>query len=324
MRTDRRKNFRYPPGGEAKTVVLRCDGTDQSATVANLSAEGFRITFEIPEGTEPPKVGDVALLATQNGSHQVRIANVQVEKGIAHIGLERLADFSRPNPRQRREDPSKGHVGGGRRFGDQSSSLFLKVAIVAGVAVLGIVGINLTLTARGNSSDHPAAENGNRPATAAQPEPPRSRVDRQAPTDTKNFQASAERNQAADAKFDASIKIGAALKRAAREKKTVLVEFGTEKCDACYRLHDFMTKNADFAAAFEKDFVLVLVDKSANRALFNRLVPAEHHNEASFFTLLDKAGQPLKGEKTDQVASGSGFDIDKIKALLEPSAAPKK
>ena len=188
------------------------------------------------------------------------------------------------------------------------------MGIVVAVAVLGIVGINLTLTVRGNSSGHVVAS-----TTKAGETRPAPVADATAP-ETKTFQERPEREQTlVEPKFDAWLKIVAALKRATRENKTVVVEFGTEKCESCYRLRNFITQNAEFAAAFEKDFVLVVVDKAANPSLFNRLVPAERQKESSFFTLLDKEGRTVKGVTTDKVASGSGFDINKIKALLQPS-----
>jgi hypothetical protein len=326
MQAERRKNFRCPPSNDAETVVLRLKGIDRTAKVVNLSAEGFRISFETEDGIEQAQVGDVALLGTRHGSHQVRVANVQCENGAVQLGLERLADFSRPSHRVRRKDPSKGHVGGGRRFGDPSSSLFVKVAIVAAVALLGIVAVNLTLTARGNSSHRAVVDKGKVPAIGAGQTAARSsRIDDPPSSETRTVRESFQREPVLEEPtFDASIKIAAALKRASRENKLVLVEFGNEKCESCYRLHDFITKNAEFAAAFERDFVLVLVDKAANQALFNRLVPAEHQKDVSFLSLLDKDGRSVKGEKTEEVASGPGFDINRVKAVLQPPTAPKK
>ena len=69
-----------------------------------------------------------------------------------------------------------------------------------------------------------------------------------------------------DAKSDGSIQVTAALKRATREHKQVLVEFGTEKCDSCYRLHDLFTKNSEISDAL-KNVVLVSLDFAANQKL---------------------------------------------------------
>jgi hypothetical protein len=319
MQTDRRKNFRCPPGGDAESVVLRNRGIDQTAQIVNLSAEGFRVSFEVPEGSEPPQVDDVAILSTPNGSHQVRVANIQVANGTAQLGLERLADLVRPSGRARKDEPAKGHVGGGRRAGDPSSSMLVKVVLVAAIAVLGIVGINLTLTSRGDSNDNATADKDS--------ESVKSRPESKSRTSRANEPRSAGKTAQepieyeklrADPQLDATVKISAALKRATRENKQVVLEFGTEKCDSCYGLRDFIAKNAEFAAAFQKDFVLVLVDKTANQAIYRRFVPAEHQADAAFFTLLDKDGQIVKGEKTENVAEGTGFVINKIKALLQP------
>jgi hypothetical protein len=319
MQNDRRKNFRCPPGGDAEPVVLRLPGSDQAAQIVNLSAEGFRVSFEAEDGREPPKVDDVAILSTPNGSHQVRVANVQVENGRVQLGLERLADFARSTSRARKDEPAKGHVGGGRRAGDPSSSMLVKVVLVGAIAVLGIVGINLTLTSRGDSHDSATADTGREGAKSRPPSNSRvSRVDERPSTrQTAQEPIEPEKLHAAP-QLDATVKISAALKRATRENKQVVLEFGTENCDSCYRLRDFIAKNAEFAAAFQKEFVLVLVDKSANQTLFHRYVPAEHRKDDAFFTLLNKYGQIVKGEKTENVA---GFDINKLKDL---QPAPSK
>jgi hypothetical protein len=321
MQTDRRKNFRCPSSGDAESVVLRNRGIDQSAQIVNLSAEGFRIACEVPEGAEPPQVDDVAILATHNGSYQVRVANVQVADGTVQLGLERLADLVRPSGRARKDEPAKGHVGGGRRAGDPSSSMLVTVVLVAALAVLGIVGINLALTSRDDSNDNATADK-DRGGAKSRPEANSrtSRVDEPRSAGKTAREPTEHEKLHADPQLDATVKISAALKRATRENKQVVLEFGTENCESCYRLRDFIAKNAEFAAAFQKDFVLVLVDKAANQTLYHRFVPAEHLTDASFFTLLDKDGQIVKGEKTENVAGGAGFDINKIKAL-QPSSS---
>jgi hypothetical protein len=320
MQNDRRKNFRLPPSGEAESVVLQLPGIDQTAQIVNLSAEGFRVSFETEEGFEPPKMGDLAILATHNGSHQVRVANIQVESGLVQLGLERLADFARRSGRARKDEPGTGHVGGGRRVDDLSSSMLVKVGVVAAIAVLGIVGINLTLPSRGDSSGHVVTDKGREALKRPTQADSRSPRDEGAPPDEKIVPAPVEPDKLhSDSQLDSTVKIAAALKRASRENKQVVLEFGTEKCESCYRLRDFIAKNAEFAAAFQKDFVLVLVDKAANPALFNRFVPAEHQKDAAFFTLLGKDGQIVKGEKTENVADGAGFDLNKIKASQPPS-----
>lgn len=318
MQSERRKNFRCPSASDGETVVLRYKGVDQTAKVVDLSAEGFRIAFEAESGIESAKVGDVALLATRNGSHEVRIANVQIENQTVRLGLERVADFSRAGQRVRKIDMSKGRVGGGRRSGDPSSSMLVKVGLVVAIGVLAMVGINLTLTAHGKSGGHAVAKTAGSPGIGDQAAQ-RPTVEAPAAAETKTFQEPPAREHAlADPKFDAAIKIVSALKRATRENKTVLVEFGTDKCESCYRLRDYLSKNAEFAAAFQRDFVLVLVDKATNQTLFNRLVPAEQQKDASCFAVLDREGRTVKVEKTKDVAGDTGFDINKLKALLQP------
>ncbi len=340
MSEDRRKNYRCPPSADGETVVIRHDGVDQAAKLVNLSAEGFRLCLDLNANAEPAlHVGDIAVLATKNGSHQVRVANVQRENQSLQLGLQRLLDISRPTVRLRNESRQRA-IFAGRRSGSPSSSPIAQFGVVVAVIVLVVVAVNLSLIARGNSDELAPAEKasvaakreleaksqyprlGQRaPAITPTATSKKSAADFAPPADTNsaNAEALAAQDKALfDPKFDATIKIVAALKRAARENKRVLVEFGAEQCDSCYRLRDFIAKNAEFAAAFQKDFVLVAVDSTANQKLFDRFVPAKHRHDVPFLTLLDKDGRIVKSQRTTEIAGSRILDIDKVKAFVDP------
>jgi thiol-disulfide isomerase/thioredoxin len=124
-----------------------------------------------------------------------------------------------------------------------------------------------------------------------------------------------------DAKSDGSIQVAAALKRATREHKQVLVEFGTEKCDSCYRLHDLFTKNSELSDAV-KNVVLVSLDFAANQKLASQFVQDGRPLNAPVLAILDQDGKVLKYERADEIDDGRKLNLAKVRAFLQqPSAS---
>ncbi len=123
------------------------------------------------------------------------------------------------------------------------------------------------------------------------------------------------------AKSDGPIQVAAALKRATREHKHVLVEFGTEKCDSCYRLHDLITKNSAISDAL-KNVVLVSLDFAANQKLASQFVQDGRPLNAPFVAILDQDGKVLRYQRADEIDNGRNLNLAKVKAFLQqPSAA---
>jgi thioredoxin 1 len=121
-----------------------------------------------------------------------------------------------------------------------------------------------------------------------------------------------------DPRADAMANIELALHTASRENKRVLVEFGGNTCDSCSRLNTAIAKDSEIASAFQKAFVLVLVDIEANQNLVSRYVPDEVR--VPFLALLNKEGKVLKRRRTAELQEGSKLDVGKIKEFLQLSA----
>ena len=90
MGDERRKYYRYPPAGGSQAVVLRHAGLERDAKLVNLSADGFRLDVDADSIVN---VGDVVLLATSYGFHQVQVVNVSRENGALQLGLKRIKDL---------------------------------------------------------------------------------------------------------------------------------------------------------------------------------------------------------------------------------------
>jgi Thioredoxin-like len=121
-----------------------------------------------------------------------------------------------------------------------------------------------------------------------------------------------------DPRADARANIEVALHTASRENKRVLVEFGGSTCDSCSRLNSAIAKDSEIANAFQKAFVLVLVDIEANQNLVSRYVQDEVR--VPFLALLNKQGKVLKRRRTADLQEGSKLDVGKVKEFLQLSA----
>jgi hypothetical protein len=117
---------------------------------------------------------------------------------------------------------------------------------------------------------------------------------------------------------NATVSLKAALNKANRENKHVLVEFGGNQCDSCSRLNAAFTQDAEIAAAFRKGFVLVLVDIDSNQNLVSQYVQDEtQEKRVPFLALLNKEGKVLKRQPTDELSGGSRLDVGKVKQFLQ-------
>ncbi len=121
-----------------------------------------------------------------------------------------------------------------------------------------------------------------------------------------------------DPRADAMANIEVALHTASRENKHVLVEFGGSACDSCSRLNSAIAKDSEIANAFQKAFVLVLVDIEANEKLAARYVRDELREP--FLALLNKEGKVLRRRRTAELQEGSKLNVGKVKEFLQLSA----
>jgi RNA polymerase sigma factor (sigma-70 family) len=126
-------------------------------------------------------------------------------------------------------------------------------------------------------------------------------------------------NPKADAKAD----IKAALERAKREHKRVLLDFGGNWCGWCYLLHDVLLQNQRLADLAKNGFVLVLVDIDTNHGLFDQYVPKASQLGFPYLTVLDADGHVLKNQETDPLEDGMKYDLDKVRAFLAQWSPPR-
>jgi thiol:disulfide interchange protein len=119
-------------------------------------------------------------------------------------------------------------------------------------------------------------------------------------------------NPAADAKAD----VAAALGKAKRDHKRVLVMFGGNWCVWCHRLHTVLLNDAAIATLLRSKYELVMVDIDNNKVLLASYDKGHERHGYPFLTVLDADGRVLVNQETGVLEKDKGYDLEKVKAFL--------
>jgi thioredoxin-related protein len=117
--------------------------------------------------------------------------------------------------------------------------------------------------------------------------------------------------------------IAAALKKAQRDHKHVLIEWGGNWCGWCYKLHDVFHKDEAVHPIVHEEFVLVLIDSVSNKELL--LEYGGKNREYSFphLTVLDEQGAVLTNQETGSLEEGPKHDPKLVSECLFKWATEK-
>ncbi len=110
--------------------------------------------------------------------------------------------------------------------------------------------------------------------------------------------------------------IGAALRRAKRDHKHVLVEFGGNWCGWCYKLHDVFSKNEVVHPIVFEEYELVLVDEGKNQDLMLRYGGKDRQYSFPHLTILDSDGQVVTNQETGSLEKGPEHDPQLVADFL--------
>ena len=128
-----------------------------------------------------------------------------------------------------------------------------------------------------------------------------------------------------DEAADARASIEAALARAKKENKRVLLVFGANWCGWCRKLAEVFHGDKEIAWTLLYEYEEVRVDVGRfdkNGALAADLGAAVTENGIPFLTVLDAEGKPLVNQETSSLEAGPAHDPSKVRAFLEKWAAP--
>ena len=137
------------------------------------------------------------------------------------------------------------------------------------------------------------------------------------PADTK----SAKKPQADiyDPQADAKSQIAAAVARAGRDNRRVLIVYGGNWCGWCHKLHAVFNENKDIARTLLYEYEIVRVDIGKfdrNMEIANGYGADLKKAGVPFLTVLDGAGKPLANQETGTLEAGQEHDPAKVAAFL--------
>jgi thiol:disulfide interchange protein len=129
-----------------------------------------------------------------------------------------------------------------------------------------------------------------------------------------------------DEKADARADLKAALARAQKENKRVLVQWGANWCGWCIKLHDVFKSDKEIAKELLYEYEVVLVDigqRDKNLDLAQEL-GATLDQGVPFLTVLDAMGKPLVQQETGalEVQGQPKHDTAKVLEFLKTHQAP--
>ena len=114
---------------------------------------------------------------------------------------------------------------------------------------------------------------------------------------------------------DARADIAAAVEKAGKENKRVLIQWGANWCGWCHLLHEFFEDNAEARALLAESYVVVLVDTDTNKALLEEM--AVEPRGIPYLTILDGTGKKLVDQETGALETGSRHDPKKVNPFLK-------
>jgi thiol:disulfide interchange protein len=125
-------------------------------------------------------------------------------------------------------------------------------------------------------------------------------------------------DEAADAKAD----VAAAVAKAKKEKKRVLVTLGANWCGWCRALDRLFTKNEAVAAQLAAGYVPVKVDvgRMTKNVELAASWGADPKTGVPLLVVLDGTGKAVKVQETGSLESGKRHDPEKVIAFLKANA----
>lgn len=111
--------------------------------------------------------------------------------------------------------------------------------------------------------------------------------------------------------------IAAALKRAQRDHKHVLIEWGGNWCGWCYKLHDVFHKDSVVQPIIHEEFELVLIDQQKNNDLMLEYGGADRQYSFPHLTVLDSTGAVLTNQETGSLEEGPQHDPKLVADFLQ-------
>ena len=112
--------------------------------------------------------------------------------------------------------------------------------------------------------------------------------------------------------------VAAALSKAKKEKKNVLLQIGGNWCVWCYRLNSFIQTDSILKKLVSDNYVLYHLNHSKENKNLNYLKKLGYPQRFGFPVLivLDADGRQLHTQDSALLEKGNGYDEEKVKSFL--------
>ncbi|MGZ3850230.1 MAG: thioredoxin family protein [Flavisolibacter sp.] len=112
--------------------------------------------------------------------------------------------------------------------------------------------------------------------------------------------------------------VAAALVKAKKENKHVLLQLGGNWCVWCYRFHDFVTSDTALKNLLEKNYIVYHLNYSKENKNLAYLKKLGFPQRFGFpaLVILDAKGHRLHTQDSSLLEKGKGYDAEKVKSFL--------
>lgn len=125
---------------------------------------------------------------------------------------------------------------------------------------------------------------------------------------------------------NAEQKIDLLLKKAAKEKKNIILQAGGNWCSWCLLFNEFKDNTAEVKKMLDTRFLYYHLNYSPenkNEAVFKKYAPEGHKLGYPFFIVLNGKGKVIKIQESGSLEQGKGYNKEKVLKFLE-SVSPSK
>ena len=119
-----------------------------------------------------------------------------------------------------------------------------------------------------------------------------------------------------DAKADPQADLHAALARASKEGRNVLMDVGGEWCGWCHRMDKFLTENGVLLDLLQKNYVVVKVNFSDENKNERFLASYPKIEGYPHLFVLDAKGKLLESKNTGDLEEGKGYNLTRSQEFL--------
>jgi len=112
--------------------------------------------------------------------------------------------------------------------------------------------------------------------------------------------------------------VAAALAKAKKENKHVMLQVGGNWCVWCYRFHDFVMTDTTLKKLLEDNYVIYHLNWSKENKNLDYLKKLGYPQRFGFpvLVVLDANGHRIHTQDSSLLEKGKGYDFDKVKAFF--------